>query len=70
MAGLPLEVGVTQRHADVVQEAGQRAQFDDGVLESEGTNAKSIFNGPLIELIMYAVFYHRINFEWKAGQRI
>lgn len=32
MARLPLEVGVTERHADVVQEAGQRTQFDDGIL--------------------------------------
>lgn len=32
MARLPLEVGVTQGHADVVQEAGQRTQFDNGVL--------------------------------------
>lgn len=32
MAGLPLEVRVTQGHTDVIQEAGQRTQFDDGIL--------------------------------------
>lgn len=32
VAGLPLQVWVAQRHADVVQEAGQRPQFDDGIL--------------------------------------
>lgn len=32
MTWLPLEVGVTQGHTDVIQEAGQRAQFDDGIL--------------------------------------
>ena len=32
MAGLPLEMWVTQGHADVIQEARQRTQFDDGVL--------------------------------------
>lgn len=36
MAGLPLEVWVTQSHADVIQETRQRTQFDDGILWLEG----------------------------------
>lgn len=36
MAGLPLEVWVTQGHADVIQETRQRTQFDDGILWLEG----------------------------------
>lgn len=35
VAGLPLQVRVAQGHADVIQEAGQRTQFDDGILWSE-----------------------------------
>ncbi len=52
MAGLPLEVWVTQGHTDVIKEARQRTQFDDGILwlKEKESFAADLKNNTVFEL--------------------